>query len=406
MKNIAILVWSPAISGGTNVIFEHALALARNHCNVSIIMDEPLKKEEIEWFPQAADFDWQTFESAADKTFDLVIATWWRTAFYLGRIQAKRHVFFVQSIESYFYPEQEVPLRGLVDMTYLQPVNYVTEATWIQQHLQQNYGHSPYLVKNGINKRYFNHTGDIISPPTPGKLRVLVEGPLGIDFKNVERTIELCQSSDCDEIWLLTLSDVQSYLGVDRVFSQVPIDKVGEIYRSCDVIVKLSKVEGMFGPPLEMYHCGGTSISYDVSGYDEYIRHDENGLVLSMDDEAGVVAAINQLKASPERLAQFKQAALETAQQWPDWKLSGDEFVKAMQDIFDHGVYTPVEKLNGISKHAWHHYEYSENMRLELAVNKRKFTLKKYAIFLGDKYPRLFHPIKAYYRWFIRTFVS
>ena len=51
------------------------------------------------------------------------------------------------------------------------------------------------------------------------------------------------------------------------------------IYRSCDVIVKLSYVEGMFGPPLEMFHCGGTSIVYDVTGHDEYIVHGKNGLV-------------------------------------------------------------------------------------------------------------------------------
>lgn len=41
----------------------------------------------------------------------------------------------------------------------------------------------------------------------------------------------------------------------------------------------------MFGPPLEMFHCGGTSIVYDVTGHDEYIVHDKNGLVAKTDDD-------------------------------------------------------------------------------------------------------------------------
>lgn len=364
MKDIAIILWSPAISGGTNVIFEHALAMLRHGYNVNIIMEEPLKEEEIAWFPRASEFSWQTFDSVADRQFDLAIATWWRTAFSLSKVNAKKHVFFVQSIESYFYPTEEVPLRALVDMTYLMPVNYVTEATWIKNHLNDHFGHTPELVLNGINKSFFTNKGKTINKPKANKLRVLVEGPLGVDFKNVERTIELCRESDCDEIWLLTLSDVKEYEGVDKVFSQIPIDKVGEVYRSCDVIVKLSKVEGMFGPPLEMYHCGGTSISYDVTGHDEYIRTGENGLVLSMDDEKGVVEAINQLKASPKTLKSLKAEALKTANDWPNWSQSGDEFVAAMENIFETGISTPAGQLQGVTDMAWKMYDYSEKLRL------------------------------------------
>jgi len=92
-------------------------------------------------------------------------------------------------------------------------------------------------------------------------------------FKNVEKTIELCLQSDADEIWLLTSTEISEYPGVDKCFSRVAIEKTPEIYRSCDVLVKLSYVEGMFGPPLEMFHCGGTAIVYDVTGHDEYIKH-------------------------------------------------------------------------------------------------------------------------------------
>jgi hypothetical protein len=54
---------------------------------------------------------------------------------------------------------------------------------------------------------------------------------------------------------------------------------MASVYRSCDDILKLSLVESMFGPPLEMFHCGGTAIVYNVTGHDEYIVHGRNALV-------------------------------------------------------------------------------------------------------------------------------
>lgn len=72
--------------------------------------------------------------------------------------------------------------------------------------------------------------------------------------------------------------------------------KQPEIYRSCDVIVKLSYIEGMFGPPLEMFHCGGTAIVYDVTGHDEYIVHEKNALVVKTDDDKQVINYIKWIK--------------------------------------------------------------------------------------------------------------
>ena len=67
----------------------------------------------------------------------------------------------------------------------------------------------------------------------------------------------------------------------DRVFERVAVESTPVIYRSCDVLVKLSQVEGMYGPPLEMFHCGGTVVTYDVTGHEEYVEHGVNGLVVT-----------------------------------------------------------------------------------------------------------------------------
>ena len=321
---------SPAIGGGTNVIFEHASKMAKEGEDVYIVTDRKIEPEEYAWHTSAHLLKWVTYDDIKDEEFDMAIATWWRTVYELYRVKSKRYVYFVQSIESKFYKDNEQGVKMLAEMTYMLDMKVITEATWIKEYLAK-YGVDAYLVHNGIRKDIFILEGDTYKK---GKgLRVLVEGPVDVDFKNVPKTIDLVKQSDADEIWLLTSSKIDSYPGVDKVFSQVPPVDCAKIYRSCDVIVKLSYIEGMFGPPLEMFHCGGTAIVYDVTGHDEYIEHNKNGLVVKTDDDEKVVEYINKLKHDSKLLNKLKKGAIATAKSWVSWEESSMNFYKTVKKL-------------------------------------------------------------------------
>lgn len=357
MNNIAFLLWSPDISGGTNVIFEHATRLLAMGNAVTIITDDKPSKSRLKWFPGSEKLTWLTYLEAESLQFDLVIATWWRTVFYLNKIKSKKYAFFVQSIESRFYPEDEVFLRTLVDLTYSLQLNFITEATWIKEHLKKYYDQDASLVRNGISKSYFNNSISPKSPRVPGKLRVLVEGPLNVSFKNTELALNLTKESRADEIWFVTSTEIGAYPNVDRLFSRVPISEIGSIYASCDVLVKLSTVEGMFGPPLEMYHTGGTSISYDVTGFDEYIQNNYNGLISFTRDNNEIIGFLNRLKDNPDELDALKKNALVTAEKWPDWNASSGEFDLVCKQIINSGILTSTVLLKAQSDRLWTFYE-------------------------------------------------
>ena len=97
--------------------------------------------------------------------------------------------------------------------------------------------------------------------------------------------------------------------------------------------MKLSYVEGMFGPPLEMFHCGGTAVTYDVTGHDEYLVGGLNSLVISRDDEDGVVSGLRRLAADRDLLGSLRQGARHTAEAWPDWDASGESFASALRAL-------------------------------------------------------------------------
>ena len=329
----AVFLGSTLVGGGTYVIFEHTTRAMEMGVDVTIITRQKVSKEELYWHPKAAQLRFLTIEEAASEEYDVVISTWWAMVGEAYKIKGKQYLYFVQSIESRFAPEKEKPTRRYAESTYMMPMEIITEATWIKEYLEKNYLKHPILVHNGIRKDIYSVDGDVIEKRDPNRLRVLVEGPVDVDFKNVPKTIDLCRKSKADEIWLMTSSEVTKVKGVDRVFSRVPIWEAAKIYRSCDVIVKLSYVEGMFGPPLEMFHCGGTAITYDVTGHDEYIVNGVNGLVVHRDEDDKVVEYLNNLKDNPELLLQLKKGAIKTANEWIDWQESSDRFYDAVMSL-------------------------------------------------------------------------
>jgi glycosyltransferase involved in cell wall biosynthesis len=368
---VCILVGSPFISGGTYVIFQHALHMTlKKNWSVDIVCLEAATAENTKWHPEAQKhLSFKSFEDVQEETYDLVMITWWKTAFELYRINGKKYVYFIQSIESWFYPQEEIPLRQLVDSTYTHNIPVITEANWIKNHLAHYYNTNAFLALNGIRKDIYCQEGDTYAKRDLQKLRVLVEGPVDVPFKNVPKTIELCNKANPDEIWLLTSSDIKEMKGVDRIFSRVPITETAKIYRSCDVIIKLSYIEGMFGPPLEMFHCGGTAVVYNVTGHDEYIVNEVNSIAIARDDEKRVVKVLKQLKKDKTLLNRLKENGIKTAKAWPDWEKSSDHFSNCLLEIHYSAPIPDKKDLSKRIQECFNVYVENENNRLSSKKN-------------------------------------
>lgn len=362
---ICFLVGSVAISGGTYVILQHAAHLRRQGHKVTLAIQEPFTRDTLAWHDEAEGLECIPFADGQKTSYDVVIATWWKTALEIASFSADHYAYFVQSIESRFYATHELPLRQLVNRTYEMPLCYSTEASWIQSHLHDCYRQSATLVRNGIRKDIYTPEGDVICSRDPSRQpRVLVEGHFGVPFKNTALAIQLAKRACVKDIWLLTGSEARWIPGVRRVFSKVPMKHTPAIYRSCDVLVKLSTVEGMFGPPLEMFHCGGAALVFDVTGHDEYIRHDFNSVVVRTGDITGVVNGLESLIENRQLLDRLKRGAAETAKAWPSWEQSSVEFQHWIEKTVV-GTRSDMGALRSMVSSAWSEYATAEGERLK-----------------------------------------
>jgi hypothetical protein len=108
---------------------------------------------------------------------------------------------------------------------------------------------------------------------------------------------------------------------------------MSELYGRTDVVLKLSSVEGMFGPPLEGMHRGATCVVSPVTGHDEYVEHGWNGLVTDWDDLRGTARELDLLAADRRYLHFLRMNAVETARAWPSWEQSGMFMAGALRRI-------------------------------------------------------------------------
>lgn len=337
---VAFLLDSFIIGGGIATIIEHCSRLGTPDFQPYIVTERSAGAYR-NWHPAGASLRVLDFEAAQSIDFDIAIATWWKTCYELHRLRARRYAYFVQSLENRFYePTKHRSLKPLVRATYHLPVIFITEAKWIRDTiLGMRPGAQVFYVRNGIDKAIFNlgnkasFESNVAEP-----LRILVEGPLGVWFKDTTKAIEIATSLGFPKrITLVTASEVPPDLRrrVDAVYSNVPVTEMPEIYRDTDVLLKISNVEGMFMPPLEAFHCGATVVCSWVTGCEEYLRHAWNGLVAFPEDYDSIRRYLILIEKDRQLLNVLKRNALATANSWPSWEQASHIMAAVLARIAD-----------------------------------------------------------------------
>ena len=288
---------------------------------------------------------------ASDTVFDVAIASWWQDTLLLPQLSASRHAVLTQDMEDRFYRHND-PRRSLVQEAYRVPLPGITVSHWVRERFLLEYDRSFAVVPNGLDKSVFRPEGPDIAPRR-GVVRVLVEGPLSSWHKNVVPALRLARSLS-DETWLLTSTDVGAISGVDRVFSRLPPTETAAVYRSCDILLKLSLVEGFGLPPLEMFHCGGTVVAFDgpSTAITEYAKHGRDALLAPAPEFEAAGEHLAALLKDPHLLDTMKSGALETARAWPSQSQAGELFLSALDSLIesqpatDAGVLSRLESLS------------------------------------------------------------
>jgi O-antigen biosynthesis protein len=313
---IAYLIPGCGVSGGIAVVCQHVNRLQSRGYKVLLVSETNDKV--IDWFPNQL----VPIISLADypNNVDILVATAWSTSFRVALLEAKHKFYFVQSDETRFH-EADSAWEHITRLSYKIDFNYITEARWIKKWLLDGFGHSALLVPNGLDQKIFFPTKPI--SPRGKKTRVLLEGAIGLPYKGMRQAFEAVEHLDV-EVWCVSsYGKPEKSWKCDRFFEHVPMTNMRQVYSSCDILLKLSQVEGFFGPPMEMMACGGAVVVGRVTGYDEYIVDEFNALVVDALDPLQAANAIQRLIDDPLLKEKLVINGSKTALEW-EWDTSID----------------------------------------------------------------------------------
>jgi hypothetical protein len=289
-----------------------------------------------------------TLAEVTTERFDVAIATWWETTMSLFEVDARRHAYFLQLLEDSHYPAGAAERLGF-RLTLGLPVRFVTAARWIRDLTDAiQPGNRALYVRSGIDKEVFA-SPRTLEPATSEPLRIVIEGNLDLERKATPHALAAVGlMRQPHHVTLLTgTAPTAPYPGVDLHVGGLSHRGVAALFAENHVLLKLSRAEGMFGPPLEAFHMGCTCVVNPVTGHDDYIDHLRNGLVVDWDDPVGTARALDLLAQDRRLLHYLRLGALHTARAWPSWRQASAFMALAVRRIADDPA--PLPAFSGLT---------------------------------------------------------
>jgi GT2 family glycosyltransferase len=306
------------VGGGHRDIFEHLNGLLdRGHEVALYTLGEP-----PDWFPLRApvssfeDYD-ELVEALAGQEA-IKVATWWNTAapVWLASVLKGIPVYFVQDIETSYYPDDEVVRHAVID-SYRPEFRCMTISGWNRERLAE-LGLQAELIPPGIDLENFR--------PRPEVARredmVLALGRSN-PLKNLPLTVAAWRALGQPRPELCLFGIEPELVGGERGmhdeglrYVQSPSDEqVAELLAQATVLVQTSTHEGFCLPPLESMATGGAVVCTDAHGNRDFCRDGENCLMPEPDAEA-VSAALARVLGDAQLRERLGEAGIETARDY------------------------------------------------------------------------------------------
>lgn len=325
--NIAVILPALNISGGIMVAFEHCKVLREHGYDVTIINDDIDERKWCEFsgikFPVLP-----SSEYIFTGRFDKAVATMWSTVKFLENYTniGKRY-YLVQNFETNFY-EANDPLRIEANQKYSPKVEveFLTISKWCEEWLKDEYEHEARYLPNGIHTENYRPRKRNLD----GKIKVLVEGDCGVYYKNVDESFKITNQLDRDkfEVWYLSYNaEPKEWYKVDKFLHKVPFEKVSDVYRQCDILLKTSFLESFSYPPLEMMATGGYAVVVPNGGNKEYLVDGENCLLYPHGKIEKGIEAIYRICEDEALRDKLYEGGQKTAQS-REWKNLEDDILK------------------------------------------------------------------------------
>jgi GT2 family glycosyltransferase len=314
------------VGGGHRDIFEHLNRLSARGHDVSLytLGGRP------EWFslgvPIHSFDDYNELARSLAELDAIKVATWWMTAGPVWRASIPRGipVYFVQDIETSYYPDHERARHAVLD-SYRPEFRYMTISGWNRDRLHE-LGLEAELIAPGIDLQTFRPRTDV-----PRREDMVLALGRSNPLKNLPLTLAAWRALD-EPRPELCLFGIEPELAREEGLRYVESpgdEQVNELLCQATAFVQTSTHEGFALPPLEAMATGAAVVCTDAHGNRDFCVDGVNCLMPDANPGA-VRQALARLLADPALRARLGRAGIETANEYA-W----EQRIDALEDFFE-----------------------------------------------------------------------
>jgi GT2 family glycosyltransferase len=306
-------------SGGIKIVFEHANRLDKDKFNIEI------------WGLDTHDCPWELSSDVKLRTFKnydrmsaaladqeaIKVATWWETAFpvWLASIKKGIPVYFIQEIESWFYPNDVVAQSSVV-ACYRKEFKNMTTSQYNLQEIREM-GLTATAVPCGFDNTLYKQITGI---ERDEKLILAV----GRKFfqKNFDMTFAGWKGLGESRPTLRLFGTEPDLARLDKKIdyrTRPSNEEVNELYNQAGIFVQTSRHEGFCLPLLEAMSTGAPVVCTDAHGNRDFCFDKKNCLIVEQDNAQQLTVALQKLLDDPALRKKLSNEAKKTAQNfaWP-----------------------------------------------------------------------------------------
>lgn len=332
---VSYLIFRTRENTGSNVVFDQALGLRKSGCHVAIFT---IFGSSASWYPKGI-----TTRSVFSYFFtprpDVLIATFWPTAYVTILLRAQKKFYLVMGWEEEFYKKSF--LRFFVKQTYRLPLKKFVVSSYLKERILKLTGKKEkievvrtYVPKNLFPKRR------VLSAKSKVKQKILVLSV--ISFYNrtkgpdlLEKVVRQLRSSDnAGYCFVLVSRENNPYSEVfDEFYSNPSRDILVELYQKADIMLATSRYEGFYIPGIEAMANGCPFLTTNSGGINEYAVDGENALIVRSIKEIWQKDLIKKLLGSPKLHTRIMENGYKTAEEYKRYSLSdlGQDLLKVFK---------------------------------------------------------------------------
>ncbi len=305
------------VCGVSKIILEHANKLTARGHKITIISHD---KKPI-WFKmndsiQFIEVPWgQTLCESIPKC-DVIVATYWREIYECIEQKIAPVIYFEQGDYHLF------DLEKLDNRTYeyikkqLEVVQFVyTVSTFAKNKIKQIYNKDAIVIPNAVDSTIFFCKE---YRKNNKKINIAIIGSEESEFKrigNILKAIEIVKEEGYD-IELNWITPTEPKRNKIKAIVNPPQLIIGDTLRKSDIYICASMYESFCLPVLEAMTCGVAVITTNNGGNMDFVKDNENALVIEKDNIDDIVEKTKKLINNAQLRERLSRAALETSKQY------------------------------------------------------------------------------------------